>query len=228
LPVPVKLADPPMTGGHVEVLAGRLIKVLSHSPLARPLPAVTLSALGLAGAAFVGLCATAPQPSAVTPPVLLPLTALARRLGSPRLPDALGDTLMDVSIAFCCAGLAMMLWANSHGWSPSPRKMLATVTAVVGVLVNITPTGSADVASYATYGRIAAPPLTASPEERAAAEQFDRLSALGALPDEVADIVVSGMRSGRFYILTSENRNDAVTRRGTEIVSGGPPAVPFP
>ena len=47
-------------------------------------------------------------------------------------------------------------------------------------------------------------------------------------PDEVADIVVSGMRSGRFYILTSENRNDAVTRRGTEIVSGGPPAAPFP
>jgi hypothetical protein len=32
----------------------------------------------------------------------------------------------------------------------------------------------------------------------------------------------------RFYILTSENRNDAVTRRGTEIVSGGPPAAPFP
>ncbi|HEX6454070.1 MAG TPA: hypothetical protein VF060_31985, partial [Trebonia sp.] len=154
--MPVKLADPPMTGGHVEVLVGRLIRVLSHSPLARPLPAVTLSALGLAGVAFVGLCATAPQPSAVTPPVLLPLTALARHLGSPRLPDALGDTLMDVSIAFCCVGLAMMLWANSHGWSPSPRKVLATVTVVVGVLVNITPAGSADVASYAAYGRIAA------------------------------------------------------------------------
>jgi hypothetical protein len=145
-----------MTGGPVEVLAGRLIRVLSHSPLARPRPAVTLSALGLAGAAFVGLCATAPQPSAVTPPVLLPLTALARRLGSPRLPDALGDTLMDVSIAFCCVGLAMMLWANSRGWAPSPRKVLATVAAIVGVLVNITPAGSADVASYAAYGRIAA------------------------------------------------------------------------
>jgi NAD(P)-dependent dehydrogenase (short-subunit alcohol dehydrogenase family) len=74
----------------------------------------------------------------------------------------------------------------------------------------------------------AGPPLTASPEEQAAAEQFDRLSALGASPGEVADIVVSGIRSGRFYLLTSENRNDAVTRRGTEIVSGGPPAAPFP
>jgi hypothetical protein len=154
--VSVKLADPPISGGRVEVLVGRLIRVLSHSPLARPLPAVTLSALGLGGAAFVGLCATAPYPSTVTPPVLLPLTALARRLGSPHLPDAVGDTLMDVSIAFCCVGLAMMLWANSHGWTPSPRKVFAAATAVVGVLVNITPTGSADVASYAAYGRIAA------------------------------------------------------------------------
>jgi uncharacterized protein YoaH (UPF0181 family) len=72
------------------------------------------------------------------------------------------------------------------------------------------------------------PPLPSPPEEQAAAEQFDRLSALGASPGEVADIVVSGIRSGRFYLLTSENRNDAVTRRGTEIVSGGPPAAPFP
>lgn len=74
----------------------------------------------------------------------------------------------------------------------------------------------------------AGPTATASPDERAAAEQFDRLSALGASPDEVADIVVSGIRSRRFYILTSENRNAAVTRRGAEIVSGGPPSVPFP
>jgi hypothetical protein len=65
-------------------------------------------------------------------------------------------------------------------------------------------------------------------KEVVSAGQFDRLSALGASPGEVAGIVVSGIRSGRFYILTSENRNDAVSRRGTEIVSGGPPAVPFP
>jgi hypothetical protein len=64
--------------------------------------------------------------------------------------------------------------------------------------------------------------------EQASADRFDRLSAAGASPDEVARIVVSGITSGRFYILTSDNRNEAVTRRGTEIVSGGPPAVPFP
>src|SRR4029077_12558402 len=43
-----KLAEPPLTGGRVEPLMGELIRVLSHSRLARPLPAVILSALGLA------------------------------------------------------------------------------------------------------------------------------------------------------------------------------------
>jgi hypothetical protein len=155
-PAPGKLAEPPIPGGRVEALMGRLIKVLSHSPLARPLPAVTLSALGLIGVAFVGLCATAPQSSAATPPVLLPLTDVARNLGTPHLPDALADGIMYLSIALCCLGLAMMLWANSHGWTPSPRKVFGAAAATVAVLVNITPVGSGDVASYAAYGRIAA------------------------------------------------------------------------
>src|SRR5262250_1826490 len=64
-----KLAEPPIPGGRVEAMMGILIRVLAHSPLARPLPAVTLSALGLGGVAFVGLCATAPRPSVATPPV---------------------------------------------------------------------------------------------------------------------------------------------------------------
>src|SRR5206468_12294159 len=42
-----KLADPPIPGGRVEAMMGMLIRVLAHSPLARPLPAVSLSALGL-------------------------------------------------------------------------------------------------------------------------------------------------------------------------------------
>jgi hypothetical protein len=135
---------------------GRLIKVLSHSPLARPLPAVTLSALGLAGVAFVGLCATAPKSSANTPPVLLPLTDFARNLGAPHLPDDVADVVMYLSISLCGLGLAMMLWANSHGWTPSPRKAFAVTAGCVAVLVNITPVGSGDTASYAAYGRIAA------------------------------------------------------------------------
>jgi hypothetical protein len=151
-----KLAEPPIPGGRVEALMGRLIKVLAHSPLARPLPAITLSVLGLLGVAFVGLCATAPGPSAATLPVKLPMTALAARAGFPRLGDDPANVIMYVSTGLCALGLAMMLWANSHGWSPSPRKVFAVAAGAVAVLVNITPVGSADIASYAAYGRIAA------------------------------------------------------------------------
>jgi hypothetical protein len=151
-----RLAEPPLTGGRVEALMGELIRVLSHSRLARPLPAVILSALGLGGVAFVGLCATAPRPSLATPPVLLPLTSLARDLGAPHLPDLVANLIMYVSIALCCLGLAMMLWANSRGWSPNPRKVFLTAAGAVAVIVNITPVGSSDIASYAAYGRIAA------------------------------------------------------------------------
>jgi hypothetical protein len=151
-----RLAEPPLTGGRVEILMGSLIRVLSHSPLARPLPAVILSALGICGVAFNGLCATAPQPSVATPPVLLPLTSLARDLGARHLPVVFANVVMYVSIALCCLGLAMMLWANSRGWTPNPRRVFLAAAATVAVLVCITPVGSGDVASYAAYGRIAA------------------------------------------------------------------------
>ena len=153
---PVKLAEPPIPGGRVEAAMGVIIRVLSHSRLARPLPAVILSALGLGGVAFVGLCATAPAASVATPPVLLPLTSVARDLGAPHLPDPLADLIMYVSIGLCCLGLAMMLWANSRGWSPNPRRVFWTAVGAIAVLVNITPVGSSDAASYAAYGRIAA------------------------------------------------------------------------
>jgi NAD(P)-dependent dehydrogenase (short-subunit alcohol dehydrogenase family) len=61
---------------------------------------------------------------------------------------------------------------------------------------------------------------------QAAAERFSQLSALGASPAEVAALVVDGIRARRFYILTADNRNDAVLRRGAEIVAGGPPEPP--
>jgi len=155
-PAPAQLAEPPIPGGRVEALMGVIIRVLSHSPLARPLPAVILSALGLGGVAFVGLCATAPAASVATPPVLLPLTSVARDLGAPHLPDLVADLVMYVSIGLCCLGLAMMLWANSRGWSPNPRRVFWTAVGAIAVLVNITPVGSSDAASYAAYGRIAA------------------------------------------------------------------------
>jgi hypothetical protein len=63
---------------------------------------------------------------------------------------------MYLSIGLSVLGLAMMLWANSRGWNPSPRKVFAVAAVAVAVLVNITPVGSSDIASYAAYGRIAA------------------------------------------------------------------------
>jgi NAD(P)-dependent dehydrogenase (short-subunit alcohol dehydrogenase family) len=72
----------------------------------------------------------------------------------------------------------------------------------------------------------AGPPVVRGEAEQESAERFDRLSATGASPAEVASIVVDGIRARRFYLLTSENRNEAVTRRGEEIVAGGPPEPP--
>jgi NAD(P)-dependent dehydrogenase (short-subunit alcohol dehydrogenase family) len=72
----------------------------------------------------------------------------------------------------------------------------------------------------------AGPAATGDEAERASAERFAALSALGASPAEVAGLVLDGIRSRRFYILTSDNRNGAVLRRGEEIVAGGPPSAP--
>ena len=72
----------------------------------------------------------------------------------------------------------------------------------------------------------AGPAMIRDEAERAAAERFDQLSVLGASPAEVAATVVEGIRSRRFYILTSDNRHEPVLRRGQEIVAGGPPAPP--
>jgi NAD(P)-dependent dehydrogenase (short-subunit alcohol dehydrogenase family) len=73
----------------------------------------------------------------------------------------------------------------------------------------------------------AAGPATIRDEAaQASADRFDELSKLGSSPAEVAERVVNGIRSRRFYILTSDNRHDPVLRRGQEIVAGGPPEPP--
>jgi NAD(P)-dependent dehydrogenase (short-subunit alcohol dehydrogenase family) len=74
----------------------------------------------------------------------------------------------------------------------------------------------------------AGPSAASAEAERASEEQFNRLLATAREPAEVADLVVQGIRNGRFYILTSDNRNAAIRRRAEEILAGGPPAVPFP
>jgi hypothetical protein len=149
-------AEPPIPGGRVEALMGMLIRALKSSPLARPLPAVSLSALGLGLLAFTGLSATAPGASQATIPVFLPLTALARRLDAPMISADVSNAMMCCGITFCCLGLAGMLWANSHGWRPNPRRVFLIAVALVAAVVSITPVGSSDPASLAAYGRIAA------------------------------------------------------------------------
>jgi NAD(P)-dependent dehydrogenase (short-subunit alcohol dehydrogenase family) len=72
----------------------------------------------------------------------------------------------------------------------------------------------------------AGPAVIKDEAEQASAERFDQLSLLGASPAEVAGMVVDGIRSRRFYILTSDNRHEPVLRRGEEIVAGGPPEPP--
>jgi NAD(P)-dependent dehydrogenase (short-subunit alcohol dehydrogenase family) len=74
----------------------------------------------------------------------------------------------------------------------------------------------------------AGPTLERDDAESARAERFSQLAVGGRDPAEVAGVVVDGIRDGRFYILTSDNRNEAVRRRAEEILSGSPPAPPFP
>jgi NAD(P)-dependent dehydrogenase (short-subunit alcohol dehydrogenase family) len=74
----------------------------------------------------------------------------------------------------------------------------------------------------------AGPTLAPGEAERASAERFQQLALTGREPSEVAGIVVDAIRDGRFYILTSTNRNEAVRRRAEEILAGDPPSPPFP
>ena len=151
-----KLADPPIPGGRVEAMMGMLIRVLAHSPLARPLPAVSLSALGLGLVAFMGCVRQRPIRAGRRCRCCCRSPRWRTGWGAPALSPWPTNFIMNAGLTLCCLGLAGMLWANSHGWCPDPRKIFWTAAAVVAVLVNITPVGSSDVASYATYRRIAA------------------------------------------------------------------------
>jgi NAD(P)-dependent dehydrogenase (short-subunit alcohol dehydrogenase family) len=71
-------------------------------------------------------------------------------------------------------------------------------------------------------------PTAMDEAELAAAERFNELTVAGATPAGVAGMVVDGIRSRQFYILTSANRHESVLRRAREIVSGLPPEPPVP
>jgi hypothetical protein len=114
---PVRLAEPPIPGGRVEAMMGVLIRALKSSPLARPLPAVSLSVLGLGLLAFTGLCATAPGASAAALPVFLPATALARRLGAPVLSADVTNVIMYPGAGSRTPGASTgPRWRPSRSW----------------------------------------------------------------------------------------------------------------
>ena len=47
-------------------------------------------------------------------------------------------------MTLCALGLAGMLWANSLGWHPDPRRVFWIAAVVVAVVVYITPVGTSD------------------------------------------------------------------------------------
>jgi hypothetical protein len=137
-----------------------LIRKLAWSRLSEPKVAVTLSAAGLLLTMLVGATA----PNAETVPVRLPLSTLLPSLeGTAIVPTA----LLYTGVVLGCLGLAGMLWANSQGWRPDPRYLFLASSAVVAVMVCLTPIGSSDTGSYAAYGRIASQggnPYTTNPQ----------------------------------------------------------------
>jgi hypothetical protein len=141
-------AGPPQPSGPIERLMSTLIRKLAWSRLSDPKVAVAVSASGL----LLGMLLGATAPNAETLPVRLPLSYLLPSLDQQHV---LASLMLYASDILACLGLAGMLWAHSQGWRPNPRHLLLVSSAVVAVLVCLTPVGSSDTASYAAYGRIA-------------------------------------------------------------------------
>ena len=145
--------------GPIERVMSTVIRKLSWSRLSNPKVAVTVSGLGL----LLGLAVGATAPNTETLKIELPLSHLFPSLGNY---DAVAMALLYTGYVLACLGLAGMLWAHSQGWRPDPRRLLLVSSAIVAVMVCLTPVGSSDIASYAAYGRIAAlggNPYTHSP-----------------------------------------------------------------
>lgn len=131
---------------------------LAGSTLATPRVAVGVSLAGLLLIMLVGILSpnfnTLPPNYTGDPANLKPLVLpLSGHLW--QLPWFVSFPLTYLAIVLQCLGLAGLLWANSRGWRPNPRHLFLAVSAIVAVMVNITPVGSSDAASYAAYGHVA-------------------------------------------------------------------------
>ena len=69
------------------------------------------------------------------------------------------------------------------------------------------------------------PPAELEPTQAAVREVGRQRVESGIEPAEVAAQVVDAIRSGRFYVLTHPEMNDAISRRAEEVVAGGPPSL---
>lgn len=131
---------------------------LAGSTLATPKVALGVSLAGLLLVMVVGVLSpnynTLPPNHTGAPellkPVILPLSGHLWEL-----PWWLSFPMTYLAIVLQCLGLSGLLWANSRGWRPNPRHLLLAACAIVAVIVNITPVGSSDTASYAAYGHMA-------------------------------------------------------------------------
>ncbi|MBS2965804.1 polyprenol phosphomannose-dependent alpha 1,6 mannosyltransferase MptB [Actinocrinis puniceicyclus] len=131
---------------------------LAGSTLATPRVAVGVSLVGLLLIMLVGILSpnfnTLPPNFTGDPanlkPIVLPLSGHLWEL-----PWFVSFPLTYLAIVLQCLGLAGLLWANSRGWRPNPRHLFLAACAIVAVMVNITPVGSSDAASYAAYGHVA-------------------------------------------------------------------------
>jgi hypothetical protein len=159
--------DGPGPNGPIEWIVSRVIRKLAWSRLSEPKVAISLAAAGLLLSMLVGATAH----NQMTLPVRLPLTNLFSNLFpavqhlAAEHPIYIGGILYTADI-LACLGLAGMLWAHSQGWRPNPTRLFLASTAIVAVMVSLTPVGSSDTASYAAYGRISAQggnPYTVSP-----------------------------------------------------------------
>jgi len=158
-PGPYGPFEPHEPTGPVDRLMDWLIRKLAWSRLSEPKVAISLSAAGL----LLGMLLGATAPNAETLRVRLPLSTLLPSLGHQHV---LASLMLYTADILACLGLAGMLWAHSQGWRPNPKHLVLVSSAIVAVMVCLTPVGSSDTASYAAYGRIAAQggdPYTTNP-----------------------------------------------------------------
>jgi hypothetical protein len=96
-------------------------------------PGVALSVSGLGLILLVLVAATAPNANTLLVP--LPLSVLPSLPAWASAPMTVGAVLAEG------LGLAGMLRAKRHGWSPNPWRIFAGCVVVVAVVVNLTPVG---------------------------------------------------------------------------------------